>query len=66
MSWNYCSSILESVLSVLLSLCSVVALALTLTSVAVVVVTAAAAATALLSTSACNEVRKAPTLSPRI
>ena len=65
MSWNYCSSILESVLSVLLSLCSVVALALALTSVAVVV-TAAAAATALLSTSACNEVRKAPTLSPRI
>ena len=64
MSWNYCSSILESVLSVLLSLCSVVALALAFTSVAVVVT--AAAATALLSTSACNEVRKAPTLSPRI
>ena len=64
MSWNYCSSILESVLSVLLSLCSVVALALT--SVAVVVTAAAAAATELLSTSACNEVRKAPTLSPRI
>ena len=62
MSWNYCSSILESVLSVLLSLCSVVALA----SVAVVVTAAGAAATALLSTSACNEVRKAPTLSPRI
>ena len=65
MSWNYCSSILESVLSVLLSLCSVVALALAFTSVAVVV-TAAAPTTALLSTSACNEVRKAPTLSPRI
>ena len=65
MSWNYCSSILESVLSVLLSLCSVVALALTSVSV-VVTAAAAAATTALLSTSACNEVRKAPTLSPRI